>query len=53
MQLLDGKGTAAAIRAELAAEIAAEMANGMRPPGLAVILVGDDPASQAFCLLRT
>ena len=47
-QRLDGKATAAAIRAEIAASVAARTAAGKRPPGLAVILVGDNPASQTY-----
>lgn len=41
---IDGKAIAAAIRAEVAAHVRS-MAH---PPGLAVILVGDDPASQVY-----
>lgn len=48
MQIIDGKGTAAAIRAELQAQVAALTAVGTRAPGLAVILVGEDPASQVY-----
>ena len=47
MILIDGKKTAAAIRQELAAQVAAG-AKAYRAPGLAVILVGDDPASQVY-----
>jgi methylenetetrahydrofolate dehydrogenase (NADP+)/methenyltetrahydrofolate cyclohydrolase len=43
-RILDGKALAAEIRAELAREIAPLDAK----PGLAVILVGDDPASQVY-----
>ncbi len=48
MLLIDGKKVAAEIRAELAAQVARTCAEGLRPPGLAVILVGDDPASQVY-----
>ena len=48
MILIDGKKTAADIRAELGAEVAAAIAQGHRAPGLAVILVGEDPASQVY-----
>lgn len=48
MQLLDGTATAAKIRATLAAEVARLAAAHGRAPGLAVILVGDDPASQVY-----
>jgi methylenetetrahydrofolate dehydrogenase (NADP+)/methenyltetrahydrofolate cyclohydrolase len=46
--LLDGKAVAAEIRAEVAAEVAALLAGGGRPPGLAAVLVGDDPASRLY-----
>ncbi len=43
-QLIDGKTLAATIRAEIAAEIKTRK----KQPGLAVILVGDDPASVIY-----
>ncbi len=46
-QLINGKEIAAAIRGEIAAETAQLKAKGITP-GLAVILVGDDPASQTY-----
>lgn len=48
MQILDGKATAAQIRAELKEEIDASLKEHTRPPGLAVILVGDNSASQVY-----
>ena len=48
MILLDGKGTAQAIRAELKAIVAEQCGKGLRAPGLAVILAGDSPASQVY-----
>lgn len=48
MILLDGKGTADALRAELAREVADLAPRAGRWPGLAVILVGDDPASAVY-----
>lgn len=48
MILLDGKATAAEIRKELRETIEEQVRKGVRPPGLAVILVGDDPASQIY-----
>jgi methylenetetrahydrofolate dehydrogenase (NADP+)/methenyltetrahydrofolate cyclohydrolase len=48
MRLLDGKGIAADIRAELAAEIRVLSAAVGRRPGLAVVLAGDDKASQTY-----
>jgi methylenetetrahydrofolate dehydrogenase (NADP+)/methenyltetrahydrofolate cyclohydrolase len=48
VKLLDGKATAEAIRGEVAAGVAALVAAGGRPPGLAVVLVGEDPASKVY-----
>ncbi|MBX3397470.1 MAG: bifunctional 5,10-methylenetetrahydrofolate dehydrogenase/5,10-methenyltetrahydrofolate cyclohydrolase [Gemmataceae bacterium] len=47
-QRLDGKALAATMRREMAAEVAARVGRGQRPPGLAAVLVGDDPASQTY-----
>lgn len=47
-QLLDGKGLAAKIRAEVKKEVDLRLARNLPPPGLAVILVGDDPASHIY-----
>lgn len=47
-RILDGKAHAAAIRAEVAAAVHRRVDAGHRPPGLAVILVGDDSASQVY-----
>lgn len=46
-QLIDGKALAAAVKAEAAAETASLQAAGVTPC-LAVILVGEDPASQVY-----
>lgn len=46
--LLNGKETAAAVRAEMREQIDALRAAGKTVPGLAVILVGDDPASAVY-----
>lgn len=48
MRIIDGKATAAAIREELRHEVMAEAAAAGRAPGLTVILVGEDPASQVY-----
>jgi methylenetetrahydrofolate dehydrogenase (NADP+)/methenyltetrahydrofolate cyclohydrolase len=48
MILLDGKATAKVIRSELKTEVAELAARYGRAPGLAVILVGEDPASQVY-----
>ncbi|HSM81230.1 MAG TPA: bifunctional methylenetetrahydrofolate dehydrogenase/methenyltetrahydrofolate cyclohydrolase FolD [Nodosilinea sp.] len=47
-QLLDGKALAQHVQSTLAHEIQLLTAQGQRPPGLAVIMVGDNPASAAY-----
>ena len=47
-RILDGKAMAADLRAEIAAAVAAMKAATGRVPGLAVVLVGDDPASRSY-----
>jgi methylenetetrahydrofolate dehydrogenase (NADP+)/methenyltetrahydrofolate cyclohydrolase len=46
--LIDGKAAAAALKAKVAAAAAALAPQLGRAPGLAVVLVGDDPASQVY-----
>jgi methylenetetrahydrofolate dehydrogenase (NADP+)/methenyltetrahydrofolate cyclohydrolase len=45
---LDGTAVADAIRQEMRPEIAAFAARAGRPPGLALVLVGNDPASELY-----
>lgn len=47
-KLLDGRSAAAEIRAEVAAGVRELTGAGLRPPGLAAVLVGGDPASQVY-----
>ena len=47
-QRLDGRQLAAEIEARLQAAIAERLAQAGRPPGLAVLRVGDDPASGVY-----
>ena len=47
-RLIDGKAVAAALRAELAQDVAAFVSAHGHPPGLATVLVGDDPASAVY-----
>src|SRR3990167_2902157 len=47
-QLIDGKAVATALKSELRELVQLKMAAGMRQPGLAVILVGEDPASSVY-----
>lgn len=46
--LIDGKAVAAKIKNEIAAEVETIVASGKRPPCLAVILAGDDKASEVY-----
>ena len=47
-RLIDGKAAAARLRAEVAVEVARFQAERGRAPGLAVVLVGEDPASAVY-----
>ena len=47
-QIIDGNAIAKDIRGRLAAEIETWPAQGYRLPGLAVVLVGNDPASEVY-----
>ncbi|TKA90279.1 bifunctional methylenetetrahydrofolate dehydrogenase/methenyltetrahydrofolate cyclohydrolase FolD [Halopseudomonas bauzanensis] len=47
-QLIDGKQIAANLRREIADKVNQRREQGLRIPGLAVILVGSDPASQVY-----
>jgi methylenetetrahydrofolate dehydrogenase (NADP+)/methenyltetrahydrofolate cyclohydrolase len=46
--IIDGKAIARELKTELAARIRERTERGHRPPGLAVVLVGDDGASQIY-----
>jgi methylenetetrahydrofolate dehydrogenase (NADP+)/methenyltetrahydrofolate cyclohydrolase len=46
--IIDGRAVSARVRAEVADEVAAEVRRTGRAPGLATILVGDDPASAIY-----
>ncbi|WNW11032.1 bifunctional methylenetetrahydrofolate dehydrogenase/methenyltetrahydrofolate cyclohydrolase FolD [Pseudomonas sp. DTU_2021_1001937_2_SI_NGA_ILE_001] len=47
-KLIDGKAIAAGLRQQIAQRVAERRQQGLRTPGLAVILVGSDPASQVY-----
>ena len=47
-QIIDGKAEAANLRARVAQDVAALKADHGIVPGLAVVLVGEDPASQVY-----
>ncbi len=46
--IIDGKAHALALRERIAAQVPAFVAAAGRPPGLAVVIVGDDPASHVY-----
>ena len=48
MQLIDGKATAAAIKAEIAEEVKEIVARGGKQPHLAAVLVGHDGGSETY-----
>ena len=48
MQLIDGKATAAAIKAEIAEEVKEIVAKGGKQPHLAAVLVGHDGGSETY-----
>ena len=47
-RILDGKRIADSLLDDLKAQVDARLAAGKRRPGLAVVLVGSDPASQSY-----
>src|SRR5215211_5917458 len=47
-QIIDGKAIAEEVRREVGDEVAAWVAAGNDPPGLATVLVGEDPASAVY-----
>jgi methylenetetrahydrofolate dehydrogenase (NADP+) / methenyltetrahydrofolate cyclohydrolase len=47
-RLIDGKAVAQAVRADVARDVAAYTAASGRVPGLATVLVGEDPASEVY-----
>ena len=47
-KLIDGKQISIKVRAEVKAQVSERIKLGKRPPGLAVILISDDAASQVY-----
>ncbi|WP_258240097.1 bifunctional methylenetetrahydrofolate dehydrogenase/methenyltetrahydrofolate cyclohydrolase FolD [Pseudidiomarina homiensis] len=47
-QLIDGKHVAQQVREQVKQRVAERVQQGLRAPGLAVILVGEDPASEVY-----
>ena len=51
-ELIDGKAIAAEIRSEIAAGVKRRNAQGLSTPGLATVLVGQDPASEVYVRMK-
>jgi methylenetetrahydrofolate dehydrogenase (NADP+)/methenyltetrahydrofolate cyclohydrolase len=51
-QLIDGKSIAAEIRADIAKKVDQRLAAGQSRPGLATVLVGENPASQVYVRMK-
>jgi len=47
-QILDGKAIAADIKGQIKQQVEQDLAMGLRRPGLVVVLVGENPASQVY-----
>jgi len=47
-KILDGKAIAADLREQIKSRVEQRLAAGLRRPGLAVVLVGENPASQVY-----
>lgn len=47
-KVIDGRGPAAELRASIAARVEGLLAEGGKAPGLAAVLIGDDPASRVY-----
>ena len=48
MQILDGKVVSKHLKKDLKLKVERRVAQGQRPPHLAAVLVGDDPASASY-----
>jgi methylenetetrahydrofolate dehydrogenase (NADP+) / methenyltetrahydrofolate cyclohydrolase len=51
-QIIDGIAIAQELRRNIAGEVEQLRAQGHNPPGLATVLVGDDPASQTYVRMK-
>ena len=47
-KLIDGKALATQIKRQIAVDVSEMVARGLRKPGLAVVMVGDNPASAVY-----
>jgi len=51
-KIIDGKAIAERLRAQIAAEVQQRVEAGLPRPGLATVLVGDNPASQIYVRMK-
>lgn len=51
-QLIDGTAIAEQVRADVAKEVTARIEKGLSRPGLATVLVGENPASQVYVRMK-
>jgi methylenetetrahydrofolate dehydrogenase (NADP+)/methenyltetrahydrofolate cyclohydrolase len=51
-RVIDGKAVGAAVRERVAVDVAAFVEETGRPPGLATVLVGEDPASEIYIRMK-
>lgn len=51
-KIIDGKVLAAQLKEELTAEVKARIASGRSRPGLATVIVGDNPASKVYVRMK-
>ena len=51
-KIIDGKAIAAEVRKEVGKKVAERKAAGLSIPGLATVLVGEDPASQVYVRMK-
>lgn len=51
-RIIDGKATSERIRAEIKEEVSVMLAEGRQAPGLATVLVGENPASEVYVRMK-
>lgn len=51
-KIIDGTAIAESLRAKVAEEVAERLAKGLPRPGLATVLVGDNPASEVYVRMK-
>lgn len=51
-KIIDGKAIAEALRAEIKAQVSERLSAGLPAPGLATVIVGDNPASKVYVRMK-